>query len=559
MYVDVSSSTVKGKTYKRYLLRQSYREGGKVKHRTIANLSQCSPEEIKAIRLALRHKKELAGLIDPPCALRTRQGQSVGALWVLWQLAQRLGIAQALGRTRQGRLALWQVFARVIDQGSRLSAVRLATHHASCDVLGLQRPFNEEDLYENLDWLTARQADIEKRLFQQRDKQNEPRLFLYDVTSSYLEGTENELGAFGYNRDGKRGKKQIVIGLLCDAQGTPLSIEVFTGNTQDPRTVASQIRKMAGRFGAREVTLVGDRGMLKAPQLEQLEDSGFHYITAITKAQIKTLLKQGAIQMGLFDQPLAEVVEKGGIRYVLRRNPMRASELQASRDDKQQALQQKIGQRNTYLREHPRARVEVALRDLQAYSDKLRISRWVRLSEEASVRQITLSIDEVALAEEAKLDGCYVLKTDLPSQVASKEVIHGRYKDLALVEKAFRTSKTVELELRPIHVRLASRTRGHVFVVMLAYRIVQELARCWHPLDVTVQEGLDELSSLCSTQIHQGEQVLCQQIPQPRASVQRLLETAKIRMPEVLPCNGVIVTTKRKLPERRKSKIKSTT
>jgi transposase len=505
----------------------------------------------------LRHKKELAGLMAPPGGLRTRQGQSVGAVWVLSQIAGRLGITQALGRSRQGRLALWQVLARVIDQGSRLSAVRLAGSHAACDVLGIERPFNEEDLYENLDWLCARQAVMEKRLFEQRGKDARPELFLYDVTSSYLEGTENELGAFGYNRDGKRGKKQIVIGLLCDEQGIALSIEVFTGNTQDPRTVASQIRKMAGRFGAREITLVGDRGMLKTPQLEQLDDYGFHYITAITKAQIETLLKQGAIQMGLFDQPLAEVV--GDIRYVLRRNPIRADELQASRDDKLAVLKQKLEQRNSYLCEHPRARVEVALRNLQAYSDKLRISRWVRLSGDVGTRELTLSIDEAALTEEAKLDGCYVLKTDLPPRVASKEVVHARYKDLALVEQAFRIGKTVELELRPIHVRLASRTRGHVFVVMLAYRIVQELAQCWRQLDVTVQEGLDELSSLCSTQIHQGEQVLCQQIPQPRPSVQRLLQAADIRMPEALPSNGVVVTTKRKLHERRKSKVKSTT
>jgi transposase len=154
------------------------------------------------------------------------------------------------------------VIARAIDQGSRLSAVRLATHHACCDLLGLEA-FNEDDLYANLAWLSQQQCRIERRLFEALHPAAKPALFLYDVTSSYLEGSQNELGAFGYNRDGKRGKKQIVIGLLCDQSGTPLSIEVFAGNLADPKTVASQIKKVVRQFGGGEVTFVGDRGMLK--------------------------------------------------------------------------------------------------------------------------------------------------------------------------------------------------------------------------------------------------------------------------------------------------------
>ena len=551
MHVDSSSLTVKGKTYERHLLRQSYREAGKVKHRTIANISQCSPEEIEAIRLALRHKGNLEAMVAERPALRERQGRSVGAVYAVYDVARRLGIAQALGDTRAGRLALWQVIARAIGQGSRLSAVRLAMSHAACDVLGLDG-FNENDLYENLDWLCERQEAIEKRLSEPRAGKGG--LFLYDVTSSYLEGTQNELGFFGYNRDGKRGKKQIVIGLLCDEEGEPLSVEVFDGNTQDTKTVASQIRKVAERFGGGAVTFVGDRGMIKGPQIEDLAREGFHYITAITKAQIETLLAKGTIQMDLFDQPLAEVCVDSGERYVLRRNPVRAQEMETTRADKFARLERDAAARNAYLAAHPRARVATALGALRRHAERLRIAGWTQVVADEENRTVALVRDADGRAEDAKLDGCYVLKTDLEPAVADKETVHGRYKDLALVEHAFRTSKTAELELRPIHVRLAAHTRGHVLVVMLAYRIVRELARCWAALDTTVQEGLDQLASLCTKELLQKGRVLCNEIPEPRESVRVLLEAAQVRMPEALPARGVVVSTKRKLPERRKQR-----
>ena len=186
------------------------------------------------MRLALRHKEDLEHLGTIQDAITLKQGLSFGAVWTVYHVARRLGIEQALGTTREGKLALWQVIARVIDQGSRLSAVRLAMAHAACDVLGLGT-FDEDALYENLDWLAGAQAAIEDRLFAQRTKTKPVSLFLYDVTSSYLEGTHNALAAFGYNRDGKKGKRQIVIGLLCDEDGHPVSIEVFPGNTQDPQ------------------------------------------------------------------------------------------------------------------------------------------------------------------------------------------------------------------------------------------------------------------------------------------------------------------------------------
>ena len=550
MYLDRSRTTVNGKTYRRVLLRQSYRQDGKVKHRTIANLSACSDEEIKAVELAFKHKKDLASLQpSSPGPLHLRQGLCFGAVWVLHELAQRTGIIAALGSDRQGSLALWQVIARAIDQGSRLSAVRLACSHAACDVLGLDS-FNEDQLYPNLAWLAENQVPIEQRLFEHFHPKGCPDLFLYDVTSSYLEGDHNALAAWGYNRDGKPGKKQIVIGLLCDALGRPLSIEVFVGNTGDTKTFGSQIRKVVERFGGQGVTFVGDRGMIKGPQIKELGQEHFHYITAISKPQIEALLKQNVFPMELFDKALSEVAsipEK--VRYILRRNPQRAAEMEASRQSKRTSLEQLLQAKNTLLEQKPKTQVKAALKALQARAAQLKIDRWI--SVQAKGRKLVLSVDEVALAEARKLDGCYVLKTDLLADWATTQVVHDRYKDLTLVERNFRTSKTVELEMRPVHVRLESSTRGHALVVMLAHRLIQELQQCWAGENLTVEEGIKQLSTLCVTEVIVKGTVKDQLLPEPRTQVKKLIELAKVNMPKKLHYTGRIVPTKKNLKQSR--------
>jgi Transposase DDE domain len=548
MYIDTSRITRGGKTYTRHLLRESYRAHGKVLHRTIANVSHCSEAEIEAIRLALRHKEDLEHLGTIEDALTLKQGLSFGAVWTVYHVARRLGIDQALGTTRAGKLALWQVIARVIDQGSRLSAVRLAMSHAACDVLGVGT-FDEDALYENLDWLAGAQARIEDRLFAQRQKTKPTSLFLYDVTSSYVEGSQNELAAFGYNRDGKKGKMQIVIGLLCDEDGHPVSIEVFPGNTQDPHTVAAQVAKLKGRFGVQEITFVGDRGMIKSQQIEDLAQQGFHYITAITKPQIEKLLRTGTFQMELFEQELAEVLADEGVRYVLRRNPMRAQEMRDTRHAKLATLQAHVAKQNQYLTDHPRANAQGALQKLVARAEKLRIADWVELT--VAERALTLTIKEDMQTEAAKLDGCYVLKTDLTPAQAPKEMVHDRYKDLASVEQAFRSCKTVHLEVRPIFLRLEARTRAHAFVVMLAYQIIRYLASCWSAFDVTVAEGLHALTTLCLVEVAPQHAPSYHCIPTPRDAIARLLHSADITLPKAFSLSGTRVSTKKKLPAER--------
>ena len=546
MYVDTSYSNQRGRTYCRHLLRESYREDGKVKHRTLANLSHCTEEEIAAIKLALKHKSNLAelGTIED---VKTKQGMRIGAVFTLNALAERIGLPKILGHHREGRLALWQVLARFIDQGSRLSAVRLAERHAACDILGLDS-FNEDHLYNNLAWLSGQQEVIEKRLFRKRYGNKTPQLFLYDVTSSYLEGVKNILAAFGYNRDGKKGKMQLVIGLLTGAEGTPVAVRVFEGNTQDPKTIPEQVQTLTSIFGVKEVTLVGDRGMIKQAEIDLLNDKGFHYITAITKPQIRKLISEGVFQMGLFDEDIC-AVQWDGVRYILRCNPERTRELARNRKDKLKKVKELLKEKNFYLAEHSRAKVEVARRNVKEKAKRLKIDDWVTIV--TNGRTLELIVDEEIKKHTAQLDGCYVIKSDLSEEIATAETIHDRYKDLAKVERAFRTFKNGHLEVQPTFVRTEDSTRGHVFVVMLAYLLECELDKYWRCLEITIEEGIDELGSLRGVEMTIGKGT-CQKVPEPADLNKQLLDAVGIKLPKVLPLRKIHVATRKKLVSERK-------
>ena len=552
MHLVINKSKHAGskKIYQSVLLRTSYRENGKVKKKTIANLSGCTPEEIEAIKLALKHKDDLGAFTEANKAITLKEGLSVGAVWTVYQIAKGLEINSVLGDSHEGKLALWQVIARVISQGSRLSAVRLAQTHAACDILGIKTSFNEDDLYKNLGWLSEKQEAMEDKLFESRyDGDGVPEIFLYDVTSSYLEGELNYFGEYGYNRDGKKGKKQIVIGLLCDGTGNPVSVEVFRGNTQDVKTFGSQIKKSAERFGCKRVTFVGDRGMIKSSQIEALPE-GFNYITAITKPQIEKLIKSGLIQIGMFEDQVCEVLQDG-VRYVLRRNPVRAEEIANGRKSKVAAITKLIDKKNLYLDGHKKADSGKALNAVNAKIKRLKAEDWLTAATEG--RRITLTTNDQKLNEEMLLDGCYVIKTDLPKEAVDSQAVHDRYKDLANVEHAFRTCKTGLLEVRPLFVRTEKSTRGHVFVVMLAYMIIMKLSQAWASFNLTVEEGLNQLSTLCCTEVIIDGHVNCIQIPDPRDQSKDLLAALNITMPRALTHRHVHVDTRKKLQSSRKT------
>ena len=480
------------------LLRESYREGDKVKTRTVANLSSWSSERVEALRRALKGEFDGQGGEGPFC------DRIFGVLFVLKQIAERLGLVDAFKGAECARLALFLVLARVGHQGSRLSAVRWAEEHAVEEVLGLSA-FDENDLYDTLDWLAEHQMSIEQQLYRRylSEVGKPPVLVLYDVTSAYLEGECNELGEYGYNRDGKRGKKQIVIGLLTADDGEPLAVRVFKGNTSDPQTVAEQITTLKASFGIEEVVFVGDRGMVKNKGKAALSEAGFRYISALTDPQIRKLLRTNVLQPDLFDTEIQEL-EWETRRLVVRCNEAIRRKEAHRRQSKLDRLQKLMTERNAFVRQSKRADPEAGLRQLNSWAKRHKIARFVTLT--LNGRELTLTIDETLKADDALLDGCYVLETDVQKEQMDAETVDARYRDLQQVERNFRNMKTAMLEVRPIFLRKGNRTRAHVFVAMLALKIHRLIGAALKetfgttdddPYAITVDDALASLSRLC--------------------------------------------------------------
>jgi transposase len=525
MYIDVVPNR---QSPPAVLLRESYREHGKVKKRTLANLSKLPRELIEHLRQAL------AG--QAMAVKETVCGAIYGLLFVLNELARQCGIQQALGSSRRAKLVLFLVLARIGHQGSRLSAVRWALDHAVQAVLGLSA-FTEDDLYEALDWAASQQQAIEDKLYQDavRRAGETPALMLYDVTSAYLEGEHNELGAYGYNRDGKKGKQQIVIGLLTAKDGEPLSVEVFEGNTTDPQTVASQVDKLTERFHVKEVVLVGDRGMIKAQGKERLNQAHLKYITALTDPQIRKLIKQNVVQPDLFDEHVVEVQHQGK-RLVLRCDPATQHKERHRREDKLQRLRGLIEERNRFVAQSSRAKPEAGLKNLQGWARRHKIAGFVDLTLDGRI--LELQIDAQAKQNAELLDGCYCIETDVPSQHLSKDEVHERYKDLQQVERDFRRLKTGFLEVRPIFVRKAPRTRGHVFIAMLSLKVLRLMEQRLHAAfgttndndqAETVDSALMALSRLCLQHYQIGEQEIVG-LPRPDTRQQQILSALQVTL-----------------------------
>src|SRR5215468_9381868 len=374
------------------LLRESFRDGDKVRTRTLANLTSWAPERIEALRRAL--KGEFDGFteeLQPVC------GPIFAVLFALKQLAERVGLLQVLGSERWAKLVLFLIVARVAAQESRLSAVRWATQHAVAETLGLQR-FDEDDLYAALDRLAAEQEHLEEALYRWtvRQRGGAPTVVLYDVTSSYLEGAQNELAAFGYNRDKKPGKAQVVIGLLTTAAGEPLAVHVYEGNTADPVTVPEQVHTLQTRFGITEVVFVGDRGMVKAKGKGALTTAGFRYITALTTPQVRRLLHAQVLRAEWFTAHLHEVVH-GSVRLILRRSEARQQQEARRRADKWAKLQRLIAARHTFVAVAKRAKPASGLRTLQAWVKRHKLEAFVQVP--LHKRCLRATLDPVAQAE----------------------------------------------------------------------------------------------------------------------------------------------------------------
>ena len=553
---EVVSRGKHGKSYTSILLRESYRVGSLVKSRTLAVLTHLPAHVLQAVRRAIAQPADsLAQLAEASQdALRLRQAESFGAVWAVDQVAQRLGLKQALGVTRQAELSYWQVLARVLRPGTSLLAmVRLAGSCATAALLGWRQAFNEDDLYANGSWLEGRHAVVERRLWQERPTQPRDQLFLYDVTSSYLEGNYNALAAWGYNRDHKEGKKQVVIGLLTDSQGEPVSVQVYRGNTSDLKTFAQQVHKVKKELDCQGVTMVGDRGMIRTDQKEVARRAEFHFVTALTKPQIHKLLEEQALQLEFFEEKVHDVLCEDGRRFVLRRNPARQEELQRTREQKQQSLQAALRRANTYLDEHPRAKVQTQRRKLAARLESLKVGDWLKLR--VRKERLVLQRDDPALQAATTLDGCYAVETDLQASQADAQIVHDRYKDLAYVERDFRTLKSGHLEFRPWFVCTEDNTQAHALTSMMALKVRRHLEQAWWPLELTVEEGLRELEQLCLMELVDSRhgKVVARQVPQPSARQQQLLEALKLTVPASVPEAKVSVVTRKKINKARKS------
>ena len=457
------------------LLRESYRDAGKIKKRTIANLSDWPTEIVEGLRTLLKGGKVAPADQESIIARRALPHGHVAA--VLGTL-RNIGLDRMLGppRNRCRDLVIAMIVARLIAPASKLATARmldpLTASSSLGEVLGLG-PVDEDELYVALDWLGERQEAIEKALA--RKHLHDGTLVLYDVSSSYVEGRCCELARLGYNRDGKKGKLQIVYGLLCAADGCPVAIEVFEGDTGDPRTLAAQIDKVKKRFALERVALVGDRGMITQARLDaEIAPAGLDWITALRAPAIRTLVEAGALQMSLFDQrDMAAITSPDypGERLIVCRNPDLARERTRKREDLLVATEADLAVIAAAVRRarNPlRGEAEIALK-VGAVVNRHKVAKHFELS----IGEASFSFHRKteAIAAETALDGIYVVRTNLPKKLLDDAATVGAYKSLARVERAFRSLKTVDIHLRPIFHWTTPRVRAHVLLCMLAYHV----------------------------------------------------------------------------------------
>jgi len=459
-------------------LRRSYREGGKVRNETVGNISHLPEELVEVVRAGLRG--EPVGVLSE--AFEIERSLPAGHVLAALVMARRLELARLLDRqpSRGRDLVMAMICQRAIGPLSKLATVRAFSQSTLADELGVAGA-DEDDLYGAMDWLLERQAGIEDRLARRHLKDGE--LVLYDVSSSYFEGRSCELARLGYSRDQKRGTPQIVYGLLCDRPGRPIAVEVFSGELHDDKTLPSQIEKLKARFGLGRVVVVSDRGMVTKANLELLRERDTGWITALKAPQIGKLVKDGALQLSLFDeQNLAEIAAEDypRERLIVCRNPLVATERARKREELLAATGhglEEIAERVERGTLHGADQIGLAAGPaLKRYRVKKHFE--VRITDTSFTYE--RKIDQIEA--EAALDGIYVLRTSVSDHELSAGEVVRSYKELKHVERAFRTFKGPELEIRPIHHHLADRVRAHVLICMLAYYLTWHLRQAWAEL-----------------------------------------------------------------------------
>jgi len=470
------------RTYERHLLRRSYRDGGKVRKETLANLSHLPPQAIAAVRAVLTGKT----LVDADAAVEVIRSLPHGHAAAVTAMARKLGFPALLGPPGPHRdLAYALVVSRVIRPASKLSTAGWWDDVTLGPDLGVAGA-STDDIYAAMDWLVARQDDIEKQLAARHLR--EGGMALFDLSSSWVEGTRCELAAYGYSRDGKRGKPQIEYGLLTDREGRPVSVRVFAGNTGDPKTFPEAVDAVRGTFALRQMIMVGDRGMITSARIAELRQlEGMAWITCLRHPAIKKLMADGGpLQLSLFDQQdLAEITSPDfpGERLIACRNPFEAAKRARTREELLAATEADLGKiaaRAAAGRIKDPDKIGVAAGKVIG---KRKVAKHFILDIEQG--RITWRRDQASIDAEAATDGIYVVRTPVPAETLDAPATVAAYKDLANLERDFRHIKAEDLDLRPIWHRLEDRVKAHVLICMLACYLTWHLRQAWAPLTFT--------------------------------------------------------------------------
>jgi hypothetical protein len=483
MFIDVVPN---GRSAPAVLLRESWREGKRVRKRTIANLGPLPPAMIDGLRVLLAGGSVVA---RPEEVFEIQRALPHGHVAAVVGMMRKLDLPRLLSRTasRERDLALAMIASRLITPASKLATLRALSPETASSSLGRVLDLGvieEREIYAALDWLGNQQDRIE-RAFARRHLRDGT-LVLYDVSSSYLEGRCCELARHGYSRDHRPDRLQIVYGLLCDRDGRPIAIEVFEGDTGDPGSLPAQVEKLRRRFGLKHVVLVGDRGMITQARLrEDLQPAGLDWITSLRGPQIQALAEGGALQLSLFDERnLAEISapDYPGERLIVCRNPDLARERARKREDLLRATERDLSRIATQVRRRHaplRGQAEIGLA-VGAVVNSHKMAKHFALS--IGDDSFSYSRKPDSIAREARLDGLYVIRTSVPAEAMSAEDTVRAYKDLARVERAFLAMKSIDLQIRPVHHWIEPRVRAHVFLCMLAYYVEWHLREAWAPI-----------------------------------------------------------------------------